>query len=624
MRHGCGSTKTIGEGTARTRRVRASRWLTPVIVLVTAVLMALPASAVGSTGNGNGNAITAFVAPPLLEAAQANPSATFDVIVQGSPGRKSVDVGADVAAESLGNPAPKAFRSISGVEAQLSGKQLLKLARKPGILAITPNAPVNVSGSISANTLSNTQKWPLVAGAPKYWPDASKGTLATPTIAVVDSGIDTTRPDVAGRVLEQVTLTSLPNNSPGDGRGHGTFVASIAAGSAPGYAGAAPSAPLVSIDVADDSGMAMTSDVISAADWILQNKDRLNIRVANFSLTATNPGSFMFDPLNKAVERLWFNGVVVVTAAGNYGAAGRGVPFAPADDPFVITVGASDIDGSVGTNDDFAAPWSAYGYTLDGFAKPDLGAPGRYIVGAVPLNATLATERSSAVVSPGYMQLSGTSFSAPVVSGAAAILLALHPSWTPDQVKGALMLSARPTSGPLGSLGVGEVNVAKAATVTDPPNPNLALDGFLAADPAGGSTPVFDAASWTSAALADPLWDTASWTSASWISASWTSASWTSASWTSASWTSASWTSASWTSAAWTSASWTSASWTSASQSDASWVSNAQDDINSTGGEYATPSEIYAAELDLSVDLNGDGIIGPPPPVTTTTVNLLP
>src|SRR5205085_1938254 len=162
---------------------------------------------------------------------------------------------------------------------------------------------------------------------------------------------------------------------------------------------------------------------------------------------------------------------VVVTAAGNYGAAGRGVPFAPADDPFVITVGASDIDGSVGTNDDFAAPWSAYGYTLDGFAKPDLGAPGRYIVGAGSANATLA-----------------------------AVLLPLHPTWTPAQVKGALMLSARPTAGALGSLGVGEVNVAKAATVTNPPNPNLALDGFVAADPAGGSLPVFDAASWTSAA----------------------------------------------------------------------------------------------------------------------------
>ena len=194
-------------------------------------------------------------------------------------------------------------------------------------------------------------------------------------------------------MLEQVTLTSLPANSPGDGRGHGTFVASIAAGGAGGYLGAAPSAPLVSIDVADDTGKAMTADVIRAADWILANKARLNIRVANFSLHASNPGSFMFDPLNKAVERLWFNDVVVVAAAGNYGELGRGVPFAPGNDPFVITVGASDVAGTLSTRDDFEAPWSAWGYTLDGFAKPELGAPGRYIVGAVSPTATLAIER---------------------------------------------------------------------------------------------------------------------------------------------------------------------------------------------------------------------------------------
>src|SRR5213078_1528069 len=115
--------------------------------------------------------------------------------------------------------------------------------------------------------------------------------------------------------------------------------------------------------------------------------------------------SFMYDPLDKAVEKLWFNGVVVVAAAGNYGYPARpsGVPFAPGNDPFVITVGASDTGKSVSTNDDTAAPWSAYGYTLDGFAKPDLSAPGRYMVGPVPMGSTLATQRADKVVTPGYI-----------------------------------------------------------------------------------------------------------------------------------------------------------------------------------------------------------------------------
>jgi serine protease AprX len=594
MRLNCGSRNT-------SEATRRSSWIVMVVVALVAMIVPVSASADSSSS------IKAFVTPTLLASAQANPTQIFDVIVQGTPGQGSNGVASTVFLNGTGNGlAPRQFRSVTGVEANVSGQQLQTLARIPSILAITPNSPVHLTGA-----LTNTQKWPYATGVAKFWPGISPTTLNPPAIAIVDSGVDATRPDLAGRVREQVSMTSLPNNSPGDGRGHGTFVASIAAGGATGYVGAAPTAPLVSIDVADDSGMAMTSDVIAAADWILANKARLNIRVANFSLHSSNPGSFMFDPLNKAVERLWFSGVTVVAAAGNYGNLGRGGPYAPGDDPFVITVGAADISGSVGTPNDFQAPWSAYGYTLDGFAKPELGAPGRYMVGAVSSNATLTSQYPAAVTAPGYMELSGTSFAAPVVSGAAAILLALHPTWTPDQVKGALMLTASPTSASPMALGVGEVDAAKAAALTNPPNPNLALNRFVVADPTGGSVPVFDAASWTSAAKADASWTSASWTDASWTSASWMSASWTSASWTSASWTSASWTSASWTSASWTSASWTSASWTSISTSDASWLSNADSDLGTT--QDVSTDEITQTELTLGVDLNGDGIVGPVP-----------
>ncbi len=99
------------------------------------------------------------------------------------------------------------------------------------------------------------------------------------------------------------------------------------------------------------------------------------------------------------------------------------MPFAPGNDPFVITVGADDIDGSGSTNDDYTAPWSAYGYTLDGFAKPDLAAPGRYMVGPVPDGLDPRHGAAASVVAPGYIQLSGTSFAAPVVAGAAAQIL---------------------------------------------------------------------------------------------------------------------------------------------------------------------------------------------------------
>jgi hypothetical protein len=180
--------------------------------------------------------------------------------------------------------------------------------------------------------------------------------------------------------------------------------------------------------------------------------------------------------------------------------------------------------------------------------KPDMAAPGRYMVGPVPTGSTLVSERPDSVVAPGYMQMSGTSFAAPVVSGAAALLLAHKPGLTPDQVKGALMVTARPLGKSVGLAGgVGEVEVDRALDVDDPPNPNADLNRFVKRI-WGSATPVFDALSWHRVAQSNASWNSASWNSASWNSASWNSASWNSASWNSASWNSASWNSASWNS----------------------------------------------------------------------------
>jgi serine protease AprX len=570
--------------------------------LVSAVVVALALTAATAASAAPRYAYTT---PGLLASAKAHPSQTFNVIIQGDATKSTAAIASVVknelrsGARSSAKGIKRQFVSVNGVAANLSGAQILHLVSKNGIAAITTDSPVQLAG-----TLSNKQRWPFVSGVQKFW--ASGTAAATPTIAIVDSGIDASRSDFGGRVVAQVNMTSLSGNSPGDGRGHGTFVAGIAAGSGDGYAGAAPASKLVSIDVMDDQGMAMTRDVIAAADWILANKDKYGIRVANFSLHSSQPNSFMYDPLDKAVERLWFSGVVVVVAAGNYGVDGAasGVPFAPGNDPFVITVGADDVDGSVSTNDDYAAPWSAYGYTLDGFAKPDLAAPGRYMVGPVPTSSALVAEKLTSVVSPGYIQLSGTSFAAPVVAGAAAQILSAHPTWTADQVKGALMVSARPAGGsaPL-STGVGIVDVAKAVALASAPNPNAALNGFVTTDASGGK--VFDSASWASIASASASWANASWSDASWASASWNQASWASASWNSASWASASWASDSQSAASWASASWASASWS----------DNAEVEAPSEEGEYLSAAELaeFAADLGLSGGTSTDTTTPPLP-----------
>jgi serine protease AprX len=558
------------------------------VVAAFALVVPLAASAGSSTSSKKnpGTDNITWIAPALTDYASRNPDKTISVIIQSNGGLS----GAKNAYTGLGLPGGvrKELGLVGAVAVDIPANKLSKLTSTPGLL-VTPDANVKVSGT----TTYSKQLWPYETGNAAMWYDDLNSYAAKmPAIAVVDSGIDTTKADFAGRVVASVNLSTLPGNSPGDGRGHGTFVAGIAAGVAAGYAGAAPAAKLVSIDVMDDNGMGKTSDIIAACQWILDHKDQYNIRVANFSLHSATPSKATVDPLDKAVEKLWFSGVTVVAAAGNYGTEGApsGVKYAPGNDPFVITVGAADLGGSFRKNDDTAAPWSAWGFTYDGFRKPELAAPGRYMVAPIPATSTLAIQRADHLVAPGYIQLSGTSFSTPVVSGAAAQLLARHPDWTPDQIKGALMATAQKMMSAIpGSAGVGEVNVARATRVTSPQNPNLALNAFVVSA-SNGPGKVWDAASWESTATANASWDSASWLDASWLDASWDSASWNDASWDSASWVDASWVDASWLDASW---------------NDASWEDNAEGD--------ASVSSTFTLDATDQADLQADPTLAVPP-----------
>ncbi|MDH4103284.1 MAG: S8 family serine peptidase [Thermoleophilia bacterium] len=500
--------------------------------------------------------VDAYLSAGLLEEAEASPSALFDVIVQARTGKKTDDVAAEVTKvqkeePSKGSKLKRKFISIAGASATLTGKQLLKLANRSEIESITRDVEVELLA------YSNSQLWPQAAGVAEDWSSTAPES-AYPAIAVVDSGIGNILGGLNGasgsRLVKSVSMVSGSTSSAY--YGHGSMVASIAANQNDGYTGAAPKAKIVSVKVLDGNGVGMKSDIVAACDWILQNKAAYNIRVANFSLNAGGE-SIRFDALNKAVEALWLNDIVVVVAAGNYAVNGAqsDVGYAPANDPFVITVGASDINNSVSRSDDFAAPWSAYGYTQDGFRKPEVAAPGRYMNGSVPSGATLLTQFPQRILEPNYMWMSGTSFAAPVVSGIAASIIAKNPTWSPDQIKGAIMLKAVSPTGYAtnGALGVGVVNGSASTSTSGLANPNAGLRQFVSVNSATGR-PEFNANAWYWTALSNASWNSASWSSASWSSASWSSASWSSASWSSASWSSASWASASWANASWANA----------------------------------------------------------------------
>ena len=539
-----------------------------LLVLVVLALAAPLAASAGDRGHGSAQP-GSYLAPSLRRAATQTPNASVPVIVQSLDGSGRAQHTLDkfgTGVEKLGIVDAAAGEVVAG--------DLPQLATNPG-LVITPDQPVVLDAKPRSSKgnphaapapFSSGEDWPAAVGVDQLWPalaalQAARPKGSAPTIAFVDSGIDASRSDFAGRVRAQLDLTSLENNSPGDGNGHGTLVAGLAAGSAPNHTGADPTAGIVSLDVMDDQGMARTSDVIAAAQWILQHHRDYNIRVANFSLHAASPSSFRWDPLDKAVEKLWFAGVVVVAASGNQAKGGQSTPmaYAPANDPFVITVGALDLHNSTSPDRADVAPWSAWGYTLDGFAKPELSAPGRAITGPVPAGSTLAGEKPKQVIRTAegtYMQLSGTSLSAPIVSGIAADLLTLRPSLSPDQVKGALMLRARALRKVTNrAAGVGEVYAPGATTLLSPPNPNKALDAFLVQDPEGDGL-VFDDVSWLDAAKASLSWDSVSWLDVSWSDAAWSLVSWSDVSWSDVSWSDVSWSDVSWSDVSWSDVSW--------------------------------------------------------------------
>jgi serine protease AprX len=507
----------------------------------------------------------AHVSKSLRSKAKASPYKHFNVIVQGDE-VSSRRVAKRVRGE--GGKVNKTLRSVNGVSARLSGKAILRLAKRGDIFAITPDAPVYAteSGSGSLGDLTDPLLEPIVvtASSPVYsaapqsaemWREtvhadvlwsaidlltgaALESAPQAPTIAIVDSGVDPSKvADFGGRLLASVNVSSLSPGAEGDSQGHGTLVAGIAAGANPAHLGAAPNAPLVSIRTSDAVGRSLTSDVIAAADWILANKDAYGIRVANFSLAGSVETTFRYDPLDRAVERLWFAGVVVVAAAGNHGTEDGSqvsMAYAPGNDPFIITVGALDQSQTSDPYDDSVPWWSGKGYTMDGFSKPDMAAPGRYMVGPVPADATMPAHAPERLVEPGYMWMSGTSFAAPVVAGLAAQLLARHPDWGPDEVKGALML----TSAYLGveGSGVGSVDGFYAAGLDfTPPNPNENFYPFVEVDEATGYRE-FNAANWAQYVETEANWAQANWAQANWAQANWAQANWAQAAWSSANW----------------------------------------------------------------------------------------
>lgn len=286
-------------------------------------------------------------------------------------------------------------------------------------------------------------------GAPAAW--AAGYTGAGVKVAVIDTGVDQTHPDLAGRETAQANFSGTPDNQ--DHFGHGTHVASIVAGtgakSGGRYRGVASGASILDAKVLDDGGSGQESWIIAGMQWAVdQGAD-----IANLSLGGQDTPEL--DPLEQAVDELSAkSGTLFVVAAGN--SFRDGTIGSPGSADAALTVGAVD-------DEDDLADFSSRGPRVgDSAIKPDVTAPGVDIVAALHSDGTIGDP-----VEPGYTSLSGTSMATPHVSGAAALLAQQHPGYTGQQLKELLSASAKPTAGLTAfQQGAGRIDVAHAITQT--------------------------------------------------------------------------------------------------------------------------------------------------------------
>jgi serine protease AprX len=240
---------------------------------------------------------------------------------------------------------------------------------------------------------------------------------------------------------------------------------------------------------------------------------------------------------------------------------------APANDPFVITVGSVYDHNTKQTYDDTISPYTNIGTTVDGFSKPEILTPGQHVQSTLPAGSTLAKLQTVSGLPAGYGQMSGTSMATAVASGLVGLLVEARPGLNPDQVKGALTSSLRKHSEPNLRHAV---NRAGRVTANVGVRPSMALAAAYAQ--LFEHTTDYGSVDWNAVDWRSVAWDQATWTNVDWTSATWSSATWSEATWGSATWASLTWATATWSEASWTSASWSDASWADASWADASWA----------------------------------------------------
>jgi len=552
--------------------------------------------------------VLALVSALFLSLPAATPAPSATVVVRTTRGAVAPVA---AAAERLGASVLRRLEAVDEVVVHATRPALVRLAHTPGVTVITDDHALRMASIDWGNTSNSSFGDSSTTTSTNTTSDGTANVVTTATeigttdyyrggftgrgidVALIDSGVTPVKGLDGGRVINGPDL-SFESQSPNlrhlDTFGHGTHMAGIIAGrdieSAPAtsFVGVAPQARVVNVKVADADGNTDVSQVIAAIDWVVQHRrdNGLNIRALNLSFGTDATQDPAVDPLAHAVEVAWRNGIVVLAAAGNLG-NNSGRLTDPGNDPFVISVGSDDSQGTTAVSDDVVSDFSSSG---DGVHNPTLVAPGRSIVSLRVPGSAIDTQYPAARVGDTLFRGSGTSQATAVMSGAAALVLQQHPSWTPDQVKALVASTATPIANTPGTLqGQGVVNLS-AARNGSPGNARqlwTPSTGRGTLEGARGSvhlsrnnvdlTGEFDifGASFDSSAEATASESGSSWSGGLWNGSTWSGSSWSGSSWSDVSWSSNAWTGEAWSSFDWSSSSWTGSSWSAGFWQGSSW-----------------------------------------------------
>ncbi|HYM22148.1 MAG TPA: S8 family peptidase, partial [Vicinamibacterales bacterium] len=389
---------------------------------------------------------------------------------------------------------------IESLTVEVHSEDITELANQPWVESIASDAVVSAKGgppqsqmqswltsvrSSVATPVATTSLRPTL-GLPGV-PNSSSVTGATGvTVAIIDSGI-APNDDFEGRItgFYDFTQGGIPT-TPYDDYGHGTHVAGLIGSSGKltnyQYAGVAPDVHLVGFKVLDGTGQGKTSDVIKAIEYIVANQAKLNVQIINLSLGHPIYAPAKYDPLVQAVEKATAAGLIVVTAAGNFGQTQKGPASgytgitSPGNAPSAITIGAAATQDTVTRDDDVVAPYSSRGPTwFDAYAKPDVVAPAHNLASDASTSSylykLLKANHVGAKNGEQLLALSGSSMATAVTSGVVALMLQAHNQsgyhhqapLTANLVKGMLQFSAiKLNGGDVLTQGAGEINAAGA------------------------------------------------------------------------------------------------------------------------------------------------------------------